>query len=142
MRDAGATSKKRFGQIDAVLVKVKDDEEAFVIKVLSSEPRVAYAEPNHVVSIAATPNDPSFSQLWGLHNTGQTGGTNDKDIDAPEAWGFATGDSDIVVAVTDTGVDFTHPDLSSSAGRTRSTRWVEATMTETGSSTTGAAGTS
>ncbi len=111
LKDAGATSKKRFGQIDAVLVKVKDDEEAFVIKVLSSEPRVAYAEPNHIVSIAEMPTDPLFSQLWGLHNTGQTGGTNNKDIDAPEAWDFATGSSSIVVAVTDTGVDFTHPDL-------------------------------
>jgi subtilisin family serine protease len=117
LKSAGATSKKRFGQIDAVLVKVKDDEEATVTKVLSSEPLVAYVEPNHVVSIAATPNDPSFSQLWGLHNTGQTGGTNDKDIDAPEAWDLATGGSDIVVAVIDTGVDFSHPDLSAQ-------RWV------------------
>ncbi len=119
LKDAGATSKKRFGQIDAVLVKVKDDEEATVTKVLSSEPRVAYVEPNHVVSVAVTPNDPSFSQLWGLHNTGQTGGTNDKDIDAPEAWDSATGDPNIVVAVTDTGVDFSHPDLSSQ-------RWINA----------------
>ena len=117
LKDAGVTSKQRFGQIDAVLVKVKDDEETFVIKALSSDPRVAYAELKYVVSIAATPNDPSFNQLWGLHNTGQTGGTNDKDIDAPEAWDLATGDSSIVVAVTDTGVDFSHPDLASQ-------RWV------------------
>ena len=119
LKDAGATSKKRFGQIDAVLVKVKDDEEATVTKLLSSEPGVAYVEPNHVVSIAVTPNDPSFSQLWGLHNTGQTGGTNDKDVDAPEAWDSATGDPNIVVAVTDTGVDFSHPDLVSQ-------RWINA----------------
>jgi subtilisin family serine protease len=111
LKAAGATSKKRFGQIDAVLVRVEDDEETTVTKVLTSEPRVEYVEPNHVVSIALTPNDPSFSQLWGLHNTGQTGGTDDKDIDAPEAWDFATGDASVVVAVIDTGVDFSHPDL-------------------------------
>ena len=119
LKAAGATSKKRFGQIDAVLVKVKDDEEATVTKVLSSEPRVEYVEPNHVVAIALTPNDPSFGQLWGLHNTGQTGGTDDKDIDAPEAWELATGDPSIVVAVVDTGVDFSHPDLIDQ-------RWVNA----------------
>ena len=117
LKEAGATAKKHFGQIDAVLVKVKDDEEATVTKVLSGEPRVSYAEPNHVVALAATPDDPSFGQLWGLHNTGQTGGTNDRDIDAPEAWDLATGDANLVVAVTDTGVDFGHPDLADQ-------RWV------------------
>src|SRR5919106_2794373 len=119
LRAAGATSKKRFGQIDAVLVRVDKDEEATVVKVLGSDARVEYVVPNHVVTIAATPNDPSFGQLWGLHNTGQTGGTSDKDIDAPEAWDLATGDPNVVVAVTDTGVDFGHPDLSSQ-------RWVNA----------------
>src|SRR5262249_48878129 len=54
----------------------------------------------------------SFSSLWGLHNTGQTGGTPDADIDAPEAWDVTTGSSSVVVAVIDTGVDYTHPDLA------------------------------
>jgi subtilisin family serine protease len=118
IRLAGATSRKRFGQIDAVLVRVDEGREPAVTKVLESDARVEYVEPNHVVTIAATtPNDPSFSQLWGLHNTGQTGGTNDKDIDALEAWDLATGDPNVVVAVTDTGVDFGHPDLASQ-------RWV------------------
>jgi subtilisin family serine protease len=117
LKAAGATSKKRFGQIDAVLVKVTDDEELAVTKALSSDPRVSYVEPNHILTVAATPNDPDFGQLWGLHNTGQSGGTSDKDIDAPEAWDLATGDPDVVVAVTDTGVDFTHPDLAAQ-------RWV------------------
>jgi len=111
LKAAGATSKRRFGQIDAVLVRVDDGEEAIVTKLLSGDQRVSYVEPNHVVTIAATPNDPSFDQLWGLHNTGQTGGTDDKDIDAPKAWDLATGDPSVVVAVIDTGVDFSHPDL-------------------------------
>ncbi len=58
------------------------------------------------------PNDPSFSSLYGLHNTGQTGGTADADIDAPEAWSYVTGSSDVIVAVVDTGVDYNHPDLA------------------------------
>jgi large repetitive protein len=61
------------------------------------------------------PNDPFFVRLWGLHNTGQTvnwtAGTLDADIDAPEAWSVSTGSPDVVVAVIDSGVDATHPDL-------------------------------
>jgi hypothetical protein len=53
-----------------------------------------------------------FSDLWGMHNTGQTGGTADADIDAPEAWEIATGTDSVIVAVIDTGVDYTHPDLA------------------------------
>ena len=44
---------------------------------------VVFAELDYRVSLSATPNDPSFSSLWGLNNTGQSGGTIDADIDAP-----------------------------------------------------------
>ncbi len=79
---------------------------------LKNDPRIEYAEPNYIVNADATPNDPRFSDLWGLHNTGQTSGTPDADIDAPEAWDITTGDSSIIVGVIDTGVDYTHNDLS------------------------------
>jgi len=73
---------------------------------------ILYAEPNYKIKLLSTfPNDPNFSQLWGMHNTGQTGGTEDADIDAIEAWDIIT-DSNIIVAVLDTGVDYTHPDLA------------------------------
>ena len=58
------------------------------------------------------PTDSEFDALWGLHNTGQGGRTVDADIDAPQAWEISTGSPDIVVAVIDTGVDYTHPDLA------------------------------
>lgn len=82
------------------------------ISALEAHPGVAYAHPDFTVSLAATPNDPAFNSLWGMHNTGQTGGTPDADIDATEAWDIRTDASEIVVAVIDTGIDYTHPDLA------------------------------
>lgn len=78
-------------------------------------PFVEYAEPDYVQRFAATPNDSYFSLQWGCHNTGQTvngdPGTADADIDAVEAWDISTGSSSFVVAVIDSGTQWSHPDL-------------------------------
>ena len=84
---------------------------------LRGHPAVTYAEPNHYVYPAVTPNDPSFDQQWGLHNTGRSGGTADADIDAPEAWNVTTGSDEVVVFVIDSGVDYNHPDLAANMWR-------------------------
>jgi thermitase len=74
---------------------------------LRANPVVAYAEPDAMVQASALiPNDPLFSNDWGLN------GGNNIDIDAPEAWSISTGSSAIIVAVIDTGVDLGNPDLS------------------------------
>ena len=74
---------------------------------------VEFAEPNRFFYTRRTPNDPRFDELYGLHNTGQTGGSPDADIDAPEAWNTEIGDTSVVVvAIIDTGVDYSHEDLS------------------------------
>ena len=80
-------------------------------------PDVAYVEPNYIRYLnATTPNDPLFSRLWGLNNTGQsvsgTSGTAGADVDGPEAWDVTQGSSTVVIAVIDTGVDYNHPDLA------------------------------
>ncbi|MCX6354275.1 MAG: S8 family serine peptidase [Candidatus Aureabacteria bacterium] len=72
---------------------------------------IEYAEPNYIVTADVIPNDPEFSNLWNLRNTGQSSGTAGADIDAPGAWDTQTGGS-VIVAVIDTGVDYTHPDLA------------------------------
>ena len=51
------------------------------VLILSIDDNVEYIEPNYIISLEQTPNDPEFSQLWGLHNEGQTGGTVDADSD-------------------------------------------------------------
>ncbi len=69
------------------------------------------------VSSSIIPNDTFFYRLYGMHNTGQAfygslSGTADDDVDAPEAWSYSTGSSNVIVAVVDTGVQTDHPDLS------------------------------
>jgi hypothetical protein len=84
---------------------------------------VEYAEPNYIVRALQSPivpNDPYFNQQWSLRNTGQTGGTSGADIQAPQAWSITKGSSNVVVAVIDSGVDYTHPDLASQIWRSPS----------------------
>jgi len=84
-----------------------------------SSPLVKHAQPNYIHRASNDPKypgDPKFSQQWALHNTAHSGtcnpaGTFDVDIDAPEAWGYVTGNPTVIVAVLDTGVNYNHPDL-------------------------------
>jgi serine protease len=82
------------------------------IEAYRRDPDVLYAEPNYIYDLDTVPDDPSFSQLWGMHNTGQFGGVADADINAPEAWNLTTGSSDVVLGLLDTGVDYNHQDLA------------------------------
>lgn len=79
---------------------------------LQGESLLEYAEVNTLGRYEqVTPNDTRFADQWGLNNTGQTGGTVDADIDAPEAWEDTTGSPSVVVAVLDSGIDIDHEDL-------------------------------
>ena len=72
-------------------------------------------QADFIAHISATPNDTSYSSLWGMHNTGQSGGTSDVDIDAPEAWNLTKGSRSVLVGVIDTGFNYSHPDLAANA---------------------------
>ena len=109
----GAEIIKEYKDIGVYLLRVGADTSIFdAINEYENNPRIEYAEPNYIAEICKTPNDPKFGELYGLHNIGQSGGTADCDIDAPEAWDYWTGSDDVVVAVIDTGVDYNHQDLS------------------------------
>lgn len=86
---------------------------------LALRSEVVFAEPDMIVTVSHNliPNDALFPQLWGIHNTGQSGGTSDMDMDGPEAWDVTTGDANILVMVIDTGVQMNHPDLNMGAGK-------------------------
>ena len=70
-------------------------------------------EPDYLLSYSATPGDQALAQgwLWGLNNTGQNGGVAGVDLGALSAWDTTTGAADVIVAVIDTGIRYTHQDL-------------------------------
>lgn len=85
---------------------------AKAIRAYQSDPNVLFVEPDYRVSLLMEPEDPDYFHQWDLHNAGTSGGVEDADIDAPEAWDVTTGSRDVIVAVIDTGVDYNHPDLA------------------------------
>lgn len=112
----GATVRKHIPGSSIYLVAVRSariaDFDAALSALENTTSSVAFAEPDFIVHATSLPNDPSFGLQWNMHNTGQTGGTADADIDAPEAWDITTGSTSVVVGVIDTGMDLTHPDLA------------------------------
>jgi hypothetical protein len=101
------------------LVKIIDQSISTpdALKEIRENPWIQNAQFDHYVSPRQTfPDDPSFTTQWGLHNTGQSGGLEDADIDAPEAWDMSTGGlnalgDEIVVAIVDGGCLISHSDL-------------------------------
>jgi subtilisin family serine protease len=121
--DHGLTAVKtsRDGRTQVVVAEGRSP--ATARRELKSDPRVLAVADNHRRELFDEITDePAFDELWGLHNTGQTisgertqTGTADIDIDGLEALRLEQGGPDVVVAVVDDGIDFTHPDLASQA---------------------------
>jgi subtilisin family serine protease len=101
-----------------------ESQTAAFLENAATNPAIEYAEPNYILHTVGTrdnppeniPNVADFGRLWGMKNTGQTDaegtvGLVGADIGATKAWAVTTGNKDIAVAVIDTGVDYTHPEL-------------------------------
>ena len=117
----GLERKKELELIGAEVDKVEGRSVEAALRDLNARPDVEYAERDYIVHATGIADEPRFGELWGLHNTGQpifgVPGTTDIDVNGFEASAITQGDPNLVVAVIDTGVDFSHPDL---AGR----QWV------------------
>ncbi|MEI6970209.1 MAG: S8 family serine peptidase [bacterium] len=87
-----------------------------VVNKHAADPRVAWAQPDFLSEMVKdyTPNDTYYPDQWHLNNTGQGGGVNDADVDAPEAWNTTRGTNSIVIAIIDDGGQIAHPDLTGS----------------------------
>lgn len=96
---AAGTSTAAAGTI----VKVNEKEISKICNsIRKSNPGVPLTcEANSIVESSKTPNDSQYSALYGMAK-----------ISAPSAWDITTGSSSVVVAVVDTGIDYTHPDLA------------------------------
>jgi thermitase len=94
------------------------------VQAYHTDPNVEHAQPNYIYyasAIPKIPNDPSYDQLWGMKNIGQyisnpsytpSTGASGFDIDAELAWEIETDCRSAVIAVLDTGINYTHTDLA------------------------------
>lgn len=106
---------KAFRRQPELVVVRADRPLAEAMAMLRAQPEVVYVEPDYIVRANETPNDPDFSSLWAMENTGAVingdPGTAGADARATQAWNFWQGAHDFRIAVIDTGVDYSHPDL-------------------------------
>jgi YD repeat-containing protein len=103
------------------LVIPSGQEPMVVATALRASSVVEFAEPNYLIAadqLGGT-RDPRFDEQWALHNSGATGGKAGADIGVVGMWPVARGSARTVIAVIDSGVDFTHPDLQANRWHNR-----------------------
>ena len=91
------------GQVRAVVVELSLASATAFVEDIRTLDLASYVEPNMKVQAQLVPNDPYWSLQWGPQK-----------IEADYAWNTTVGDPSVLVAVVDTGIDYTHPDLAAS----------------------------
>ena len=117
-REMGDTVTHTIAGINVQVVSV-DKNVTEAVSAYARNRRVEYAEPNALAELLEViPADLYFGNQWVLHNSGQVfdiernlSGSDDADIDAPEAWGITEGSAAVYIAILDSGINLTHPDL-------------------------------
>lgn len=98
----GGRESRRLAPLDVRVLEVRKGDEGRAIAELRKDPNIEFAEPDYVAQALVVPNDPYYAgSEWHLPK-----------ISAPSAWDFSTGASSVVLAVVDTGVQSSHPDLA------------------------------
>jgi thermitase len=99
----GGREQNRIAALDVRVIRVPAHAAAKLMTALQRHKDVEYAEPDHLARMVLSANDPSFTGggQWSLAK-----------IEAPTAWDTTVGSSSVIVAVVDSGVSVSHPDLS------------------------------
>ncbi|MFQ5627373.1 MAG: S8 family peptidase [bacterium] len=113
LSNAGLSQRRFISQIGVYQCDITNQKDVHTaVQACRESQDVEYAEPNYIYAIPemastprATPNDPRFDDLWGLHSSDKSG------IDAAKAWEVQKGSKNIIVAIIDTGMDYDHEDL-------------------------------
>lgn len=102
---------REYSQMKDMVVFAEPNADIFLDRLVEKTETVNAGGPS--ASAGDWPNDPLLLEQWALKNTGQEGGKAGADIGAEDAWQTTHGSEDVVIAVLDTGVDYTHSDLVS-----------------------------